>query len=87
MKIKIEKTDEETTYRQVNETHTFTINGKTLRIYTTENSNDNDGSDYDIDENDRKALTDDEYDALDNIDMWELLRSKVGELKEVEIED
>lgn len=86
MKIIIKKTDEETTYRQVNETHTYTINGKTVRIYTTENTDDNDGSDYDIDEEDRKQLTEEESDALYDTDIWELIRSKVGKTLKVDIE-
>lgn len=79
MKIIIKKESEEITFRRSESTVEFLVNGKRLRVYVHENSDDNDGSDYDIDENDLKTLTDLEHEAFGEEDIWELVRSKDGE--------
>ena len=86
MKIKIEKKSEEVTYRRSETTVEFLVNGKLLRVYLHENYDDMEGSDYDIDENDLKALTELEHEAFGEEDIWELVRSKDGEIIEIDYE-
>lgn len=78
MKIKIEKKSEEITYRRSETTVEFLVNGKRLRVYVHENYDDNEGSDYDIDERDLEALTDLEHEAFGEEDIWTLVRSIDG---------
>ena len=80
--ITIEKKDEEITYRRIETTIDFLVNGKRLRIYIHENSDDQ-GSDYDIDENDKKNLTDEEYETFMDEDIWKLSRTKIGKVLKI----
>ena len=79
--MKIKKTDEETTYSQKSETHTFEINGKKVRVYTHDKQ-DMLFSDYDsdqqIDPEDAKGLTEVEFEALGEY-LIEAVDTKVGE--------
>ena len=86
MKIKIEKKSEEITYRRSESTVEFMVNDKRLRVYLHEDNDDMTGTDYDIDENDLKALTDLEHEAFGEEDIWELVRSKDGEVFEFDYE-
>lgn len=81
--ITIKKEDEEITFRQTETTNTFLINGKKLRVYCHESSNDMEGTDYDIDEEDKKLLTDEEYEIFQDENIWDLARLKVGKVIKV----
>lgn len=83
-KIKIEKKDEEITYRRSESVVEFLVNGKKLRVYVHEDSDDMTGSDYDVDENDKKALTDEELEIFEDQGIWELVKAKDGEVIEVD---
>ena len=83
-KIKIEKKSEEITYKRSETTVEFLVNGKRLRVYVHESWDDMEGSDYDIDENDLKNLTDIEHEAFGEEDIWAMIRSKDGEVIEVD---
>jgi len=83
-KITIEKKSEEVTYRQVETTIEFRINGKLLRLYLHEKTDDLDGNDYDIDEEDKFNLTEEEYEVFEDQGLWELARMKDGETLQVD---
>lgn len=82
--ITIKKEDEEITYRKTNTTITFLVNGKKVRVYVYEDYDEMQGSDYDIDEEDKKQLTEEEYEVFQDEDMWELIRKEVGEVVEAD---
>lgn len=79
MKHIIEKKDEEITYRRSESTIEFLVNGKKLRVYVHEDSDDMTGSDYDIDEEDKKTLTEEELEVFEDNGIWELVRMEDGE--------
>ena len=54
-----------------------------MRVYVHEDSDDMTGNDYDIDEEDRKALTDEEYEVFEDNAIWDLVRMEDGEKLEV----
>jgi len=85
-KIKIEKTEEEVTYSNITTTHTFKVNGKTVRVYCYDKQ-DREQSDYEndtsVDENDIEALTDEEHEIFGE-DLNEWLDLKVGDKKELD---
>lgn len=83
-KIIIEKKREEITYKRVNTTVEFEVNGKKVRVYVSEDYDDMAGDDYDIDENDWAKLTDLEKEAFDDEGIWNLVRMKDSEKLEVE---
>lgn len=80
--MKIIKQNEEITYRRTEITITLELNGKKIRVYFHEDYDDMQGCDYDIDEDDRKLLSDEENEAFDDLDMFELSRQEQG--KEIE---
>lgn len=80
--MKITKQNEEITYRRTETTVTFLINDKKVRVYFHEDYDDMQGCDYDIDEDDRKTLTEEEDEELSDLDMFDLSRQEVGELSE-----
>lgn len=84
MEIKIEKKSEDITYRKSESTIEFEVNGKTLRVYVHEDSDDQVGSDYDIDEKDLATLTDDEREAFEDEGIWNLAKMKDGEKLKVD---
>lgn len=84
MKIKIEKKNEEITFRASETTVKFEVNGKPMRVYTHETTDDMEGSDYELDESDLAKLTDLEREAFGEEDIWELVRLKDGEVLEVD---
>ena len=77
--IIIEKKDEEITYRKSETTVEFLVNGKRLRVYIHEDYDDLTGTDYDIDEEDLKALTDEEREIFEDEGVWNLSKMKDGE--------
>lgn len=79
----IEKKDEEVTYRRSESTVEFLVNGKKLRVYVHEDSDDMSGSDYDIDEEDKKKLTEEELEVFANEGIWELIKMKDGETLQI----
>lgn len=85
VKIKIEKTGEEITYQKKVSEHTFTVNGKRVRVFnwfTNDEENGDFESGTDIDEDDNMKLTDDEHEALsDELDT--LVNELVGFKTEV----
>jgi hypothetical protein len=83
-KITIEKKNEEITFKRVNTTVEFEVNGKKVRVYITESWDDMEGSDYDIDEKDLATLTDLEHEAFGEEGMWNLVKMKDGEKLEVD---
>ena len=86
MKIKIEKKSEEVTFRRSESTVQFEVNGKPVRVYVHENSDDMEGSDYDIDEQDLAKLTDLEHEGFGEEAIWDLIRMKDGEVLDVDYE-
>lgn len=85
LKIKIEKTEQAITYQKITETHTFLVNGKSVRVYDWSFDSEYEGCDggTDIDERDAEALTTEEMEALDD-EMNDLLTEEVGFIKELE---
>lgn len=91
MKIKIEKTEEEITYKNITTTHTFKVNGKEVNVYVY-SKYDSIGNDYENDETikeeDLKALTDLEAECFgENLLDWldlEVGKSQTEELEELE---
>lgn len=85
-KIKIEKTDEEITYKNITTTHTFKVNGKQVRVYVYDKQYP-EQSDYEndtnVDEDDIEKLTEEEHEIFGE-DLNEWLDLKVGGLKEVD---
>lgn len=85
--MKIKKLDEEITYQKKCETLTFEINGKEVRVYSWYIDGELEGydSDYEVDEDDKKELTEEEWDLF-NDNLLDLMSSetKVGEELEVE---
>lgn len=82
--MKIKKLNEEVTYRRSESTIELLVNDKKVRVYVHEDSDDMTGSDYDIDEADKKLLTEDEYDELTDQDIWELVRMTDGDILNTE---
>lgn len=83
-KITILKKDEDVTYRRSESTVEFEVNGKKVRVYVHEDTDDQVGSDYDIDEQDRAKLTEEESEIFDDQGIWNLVKMKDGEKLEVD---
>ncbi|MES2408767.1 MAG: hypothetical protein V4509_00520 [Patescibacteria group bacterium] len=79
--MKIEKTDESTTYKRIITEHTFEVNGKPVRVETITSPEE----EYDypkVNGDDIANLTDEEHEIFGE-DLNEWLDLKVGELKEI----
>jgi hypothetical protein len=77
--ITIKKVSEETTFIRKAESFVFEVNGKKLRVDTWyEQGDDINDSDYEINEADRKNLTDEEWEAFDDEEIFSWCREKVG---------
>lgn len=84
-KIKIEKTSEEATYTRIITEHVFKVNDKTVRVETLTISDiDEIDCDYPkVNEDDIKALTDEEYEIFgEYLNEW--LDILVGHYREVD---
>jgi len=77
----IKKLKEEITYQEKNETHTFLINGKEIRIHTHDKQ-DNETNDYEVDQEinqrDIKNLTVEESEEIEEL-ITDVLDTKEGE--------
>ena len=79
--VKIKKISEEVTYIKKNTVHTFEINGKTVRVgefFLQDNEFEQYDNEENVNEEDIKALTDEEHEALGEY-MRENLDLTVGE--------
>jgi len=81
--MKIKKLDFELTSSSRYWTDTYEIDGKEVRFYGYDVQGDEYDSGYDMDEDDRELLTDEEVDMFDELE-GELSDLEVGEIKEVE---
>lgn len=79
-KMKIEKLDEEISYNKIVKTVSVGINDKKVNVYyecfSDELTGDYD-NDYNIDDNDKELLSDEELEVLEDY-MYELLNNDVG---------
>lgn len=79
-KMKIEKLDEEISYNKIVKTVSVGINDKKVRVYYECFSDELTGeyySDYNIDENDKTILTDEELESIEDY-LPELLSCEIG---------
>lgn len=62
----IQKEYDKIIYQRLTKEHLFDVNGKKIRVYEYKDSDGEYGYDYDyvVDDQDRKLLTDEEYDDL-----------------------
>lgn len=84
-KMKIEKLDEEISYNKIVKTVSVGINDKKVRVYYECFSDELTGeyySDYNIDDNDKELLSDEELEMLEDY-MQEILNNDVGHYIEV----
>lgn len=81
-KIKITKESEEVTYRRSESTVTLDVNGKKIRVYLHEDYDEMQGTDYDFEQEDLKALTEDERETLEDQIIWDLVRMEDGDIVE-----
>lgn len=82
-KIIIKKQSEEIIYESVVRQIVFSINGKSLRVNFTSSTDDEQGNDYEINEDDKAKLTDEEYEVFQDENIWDLSRKLVGKTIEV----
>lgn len=69
MKIKIQKKSEDLVYKKITEEYVFLVNGKEVRVLSWQedgNQVDMPNSDYEVDEDDREKLTEQELEVFEN---------------------
>lgn len=72
MTVKISKKGEEVMLQKVEKEITFLVNGKTVRVYMYQDNGPSEQNDFEINEADLKALTEEEREAFDEEGMWNL---------------
>jgi len=85
--MKIKKLDETTTYKQINTSYVFDVNGKRIKASYWEKVDDYFSqyeSDYEIDEEDKKLLSEEELEVLED-NLSEAMQLKEEEEIEIEI--